>query len=181
MSRISQRLLGNYFAGAIEGQGGFIRTEAAVDVLGQWDFSYDPNLAGSSHVFRDDAGRVRFFRGNADLGDQTSQGFRYIKYDQWSRPSEFGVLLNVAKSSLADYAEWAREADLDAQLTSSNSCPVFTFSYDVDPVTGSLSAYDERRGVIVTRSHYTTTIADQPTACRRRIRVCGTATVMMVR
>ncbi len=88
MSRISQRLLGNYFAGAMEGQGGFIRTEASVDVLGQWHFRYDPNLAGSSHVFRDDAGRVRFFRGNADLSNETSQGFRYIKYDQWSRPSE---------------------------------------------------------------------------------------------
>ncbi|HKG75112.1 MAG TPA: hypothetical protein VKA79_12780, partial [Aestuariivirgaceae bacterium] len=168
MSRISQRLLGNYFAGVIEGQGGFIRTEAAVDVLGQWDFSYDPNLSGSSHVFRDDASRVRFFRSAPDLANSVSQGFRYIKYDQWSRPSEFGVLLNVAKSSLADYGEWAREADLDQQLTIANSCPVFTFSYDVDPVTGGLSAYDERRGVIVERSYYTTALADQPTDCPGR-------------
>jgi hypothetical protein len=168
MSRISQRLLGNYFGGAIEGQGGFARTAAAVDVLGQWEFSYDPNLSGSSHVFRDDAGRVRFFRANADLSNQTSQGFRYIKYDPWGRVSEVGVLVNVAKSAFADYAAWAREADLDQQLTSSNSCAVFTFAYDADPVTGTLAAYDERRGAIAKRSYYPTMIADQPTDCRGR-------------
>lgn len=168
LSLISQKLLGNYFAGAIEGQGGFVRTDAAVDVLGQWHFSYDPNLSGSSHVFRDDTGRVRFFRANPDLTNSVSQGFRYFRYDQWGRPTEFGVLLNVAKSTLADYGGWAREADLDAQLIGSNSCPVFTFSYDVDPVTGSLSAYDERRGGIVTRRYFTTAIADQPTDCPGR-------------
>jgi hypothetical protein len=168
MSRITQRFLGNYFAAGTMGQGNFIRSSVQADVLSQWAFGYDPNLAGTAHVFRDDAGRVRFFRGNADLSEQTSQGFRYIKYDQWSRVIEVGVLVGVAKSSFADYADWAREADLDAQLSSSNSCPVFTSSYDVDPDTGGLSAYDERRGVMVTRSHYTTAIADQPTDCPGR-------------
>jgi hypothetical protein len=99
--------------------------------------AYDPNLAGSAHVFRDDLQRVRFFRNNADLDNMTSQGFRYIKYDAWGRIAEVGVLLNVAKSSFADYAQWARQADLDQQLTGANSCPVFTFSYDLNPVTGS--------------------------------------------
>jgi len=51
---ISQRLLGNYFSG----QSGFARTTVESDVLAQWAFGYDPNLAGASHVFRDDAGRV---------------------------------------------------------------------------------------------------------------------------
>jgi hypothetical protein len=168
MSAIRQRLLGNYFAGSIAGQSGFSRTEVDSDLLGQWTFGYDPNLAGASHVFRDDRGRVRFFRVNAELSNKTSQGFRYLKYDQWSRVTEVGVLLNVAMSSFDDYAQWARQADLDEQLTSSNSCAVYSFSYDADPVTGTLSAYDERRGAIAKRSYYTTTIADQPTNCPGR-------------
>jgi hypothetical protein len=168
MSAIRQRLLGNYFAGDIVGQSGFSRTEVLSDVLGQWTFGYDPNLAGSAHVFRDDLGRTRFFRNNGDLSSMTSQGFRYIKYDAWGRVAEVGVLLNVAKSSFSDYAQWARQADLDEQLTSANSCPVFTFSYDADPVTGSLTAYDERRGAIAKRRYYTTAIDDQPTACPGR-------------
>jgi hypothetical protein len=101
MSATRQRLLGNYFAGDIAGQGGFSRTEADVDVLGQWGFAYDPNLAGSAHVFRDDQERVRFFRANAELSSTTSQGFRYIKYDAWGRVQEVGVLLNVAKTSFS--------------------------------------------------------------------------------
>jgi RHS repeat-associated protein len=168
MSRIRQRLLGNYFAGDIEGQSGFSRLEAEVDRLGQWALGYDPNRAGAAHVFRDDAGRVRFFRNNADLGSRTSQGFRYIKYDQWNRVTEMGVLVNVVKSSFQDYADWARQADLDQQLASANSCPVFTFRYDADPVTGSLTAYDERRGAIAKRSYYPTAIDDQPTDCPGR-------------
>jgi hypothetical protein len=161
---VSQRLLGNYFSG----QSGFARTTVESDVLAQWVFAYDPNLAGASHVFRDDAGRVRFFRANPDLTNMTSQGFRYIKYDQWSRVTEIGVLLNVGKSSFDDYASWARQADLDSQLTSSNSCPVLTVSYDGDPATKGISAYDERRGTIAKRSYYPTAIADQPTICPGR-------------
>jgi hypothetical protein len=168
MSAIRQRLLGNYFAGDIEGQSGFTRTDVLNDILGQWSFGYDPNLAGSAHVFRDDFERVRFFRNNADLDNMKSQGFRYIKYDAWGRVAEVGVLLNVAKSSFADYAQWARQADLDQQLTGANSCPVFTFSYDVNPVTGNLAAYDERRGAIAKRRYYTTSIDDQPTDCPGR-------------
>ena len=168
MSSVRQRQLGNYFAGEITGQSGFNRTEAEVDVLGQWGFGYDPNLAGSAHVFRDDRGRVRFFRSNADLSNKTSQGFRYLKYDAWGRLIEMGVLLNVAESSFADYAAWARQADLDEQLTSANSFPVFTIAYDSDPVTGSLAAYDERRGAIARKSYYPTAIDDQPTSCPGR-------------
>jgi hypothetical protein len=168
ITAIRQRLLGNYFAGDIAGQSGFSRTEALSDVLGQWTFDYDPNLAGSAHMFRDDLGRVRFFRANADLSSKTSQGFRYVKYDAWGRVAEVGVLLNVAKSAFEDYAQWARQADLDQQLTGDNSCPVFTFAYDVNPVTGSLAAYDERRGMIVERRYYTTAIADQPANCPGR-------------
>jgi hypothetical protein len=167
MSGISQRLFGNYFAGGA-GQGNFIRTRVEADVLGQWGFAYDPNLTGSQHLFRDDAGRVRFFRANPDLTDQTSQGFRYVKYDQWSRVVEFGVLLDVAKGALADYAGWARQADLDAQLASANACPVTLIVYDVDPASGTLTAYDERRGGVARRSYYPTAIADQPTACPGR-------------
>src|SRR5215216_4804423 len=98
----------------------------------------------------------------------TSQGFRYIKYDQWSRVTEMGVLLNVTKSSFDGYASWARQADLDWQLTSSNSCPVLTVSYDADPATKAISAYDERRGTIAKRNYYFTAIADQPTSCPGR-------------
>jgi hypothetical protein len=78
------------------------------------------------------------------------------------------VLLNVAESAFADYAGWARQADLDQQLSGANSCAVFTFLYDVDPVTGALAAYDERRGAIVKRRYYTTAIDDQPTSCPGR-------------
>jgi hypothetical protein len=166
MSAVSQRLLGNYFRGGE--QSGFIRSKVAVDVLGQWGFAYDPNLEGSSHLFRDDAGRVRFLRANPDLSNVASQGFRYVKYDQWSRPIEFGVLLNVAKRSLEDYAQWARQADLDMQLTGANSCPVIKLSYDVDPTSGIASAYDEGRGKTVKLSYYPTALADQPTACPGR-------------
>jgi RHS repeat-associated protein len=165
---ISQRLLGNYFSAGTSGQGNFIRSSVKTDVLSQWAFDYDPNLAGTAHVFHDDAGRVRFFRGNADLSDEASQGFRYIKYDQWSRVIEVGVLVAVAKSSFADYAQWAREADLDQQLTGANSCAVYRISYDADPVTGTLTAYDERRGAIAKRSYHPTAIADQPTDCPGR-------------
>jgi hypothetical protein len=138
------------------------------DVLGQWGFAYDPNLAGSAHVFRDDRGRVRFFRANAEVSSETSQGFRYVKYDQWDRVSEFGVLLNVAKGSFADYAAWAREADLDRQLTGAVACAVFVFSYDEDPVTGAITAYGAGRGEVTRRSYYPTAIADQPTSCAGR-------------
>jgi hypothetical protein len=164
VAAVSQRLLGNYFSG----QSGFARTAIESDVLAQWVFAYDPNLAGASHVFRDDAGRVRLFRANPDLTNMTSQGFRYMKYDQWSRVTEVGVLLNVAKSSFDDYASWARQADIDSQLTSSNSCPVFIVSYDADPATKTISAYDERRGTIAKRSYYPTAIPDQPTSCPGR-------------
>ncbi|HYN00313.1 MAG TPA: hypothetical protein VET25_11250, partial [Aestuariivirgaceae bacterium] len=166
-SAMAQMLFGNYFAGET-GQGNFIGSKVEADVLGQWGFAYDPNLAGSQHVFRDDAGRVRFFRSNPDLANMTSQGFRYVKYDQWSRVTEFGVLLNVAKGALADYADWARDADLDRQLTKTNACPVILIVYDVDPSSGTVLAYDERRGGVARRSYYPTAIADQPVSCPGR-------------
>jgi hypothetical protein len=167
LSAITQKLLGNYFGGGGT-QGQFVRSAAAVDVLGQWGFAYDPNLKGASHRFEDDAGRVRFLRADPNPGEKTSQGFRYVKYDQWSRVVELGVLVNVAKGSLAEYAAWAREADLDAQLTGATVCAVLAISYDGDPVTGTLAAYDERRGRIASRRYYPTPLGDQPTSCPGR-------------
>jgi hypothetical protein len=87
---ISQRFLGNYFAAGTIGQGNFIRSSVQADVLSQWAFGYDPNLAGAAHVFRDDAGRVRFFRGNADLSEQTSQGFAISSTTNGSGSSKWG-------------------------------------------------------------------------------------------
>jgi hypothetical protein len=167
MRVIDERLLGNYFAGG-SGQGGFIRTTVGEDVLGQWGFGYDPNFAGSAHVFRDDRGRVRFFRANADLSEETSQGFRYVKYDQWDRVSEFGVLVDVAKGSFGEYAGWAREADLDEQLSGAMACAVIRLSYDVDAVSGEIDAYGEGRGRLMQRRYYATGIADQPESCPGR-------------
>ena len=60
--------------------GNFQAASASVDPLGQWSFATDPDLTGATHVLRDDAGRLRFWRANPDMSDTASQGFRYAKY-----------------------------------------------------------------------------------------------------
>src|SRR5215213_2714767 len=117
LARYMQSLLPNYFGGsAVSSNSNFVKADAYVDVLGQWQFAYDPNSTGAKHAFADDAGRLRLARANPDLTETASQGFHYFKRDAWGRVIEIGVLVGVANTSLETYADWAREADFDQQL-----------------------------------------------------------------
>ncbi|HJT91694.1 MAG TPA: hypothetical protein VJ777_07080, partial [Mycobacterium sp.] len=165
----SVSLLPNYFAGQqIASPGNFQQSSVSVDPLGQWSFTTDPDLTGATHVFRDDLGRLRFWRANPDMSDGTSQGFRYAKYDSIGRITETGVLLNVAEANLAAYAAWARDVDLDTELNAGNSCAVHRFTYDVDPITGTNVAYSQSRGRVTGSTYFPTLVADMPTACPGR-------------
>ena len=78
------------------------------------------------------------------------------------------MLLAVAELSLADYASWARDADVDTELDASNSCPIHRFTYDVDPATGTSIAYAQSRGRVTGTTYFPTLVADLPAACPGR-------------
>ncbi|MFF6984350.1 RHS repeat-associated core domain-containing protein [Streptomyces sp. NPDC008343] len=157
VSTISEIMAPNYFAGAkVSSPTSFVKRQGAVDLVGQWTYSQEPDISGASHVFRDDEGKVRFTLSTTGINaSDSSDGAMYYVYDQLGRLTEIDALYNVHKSSLSDYAAAAR-LDSDPDIAG-KTCPLIKYSYDTDPTSGAPTGYGYQRGQLTKATVYVST------------------------
>ncbi len=97
-----------------------------IDVLGRHTIGSVPDVQGDAHIFKDNAGRIRFTRVKPDWDEKTSQGFSYYKYDKLGRVIEKGVLKNVSGNAQF-YLDKANDASYPPAI---NACPNLVNIYD---------------------------------------------------